>query len=106
MLAYPETTRRWQFRLLVGLIFLSLVQDVLWFVLNRDIEDDEDDGGLEKTVKGFSRTMSFVSFIWRVSLNTDNYFLVKFTLTASFCISICLTYNVCFDLLLYSLFWQ
>ena len=67
MLSYPETTRRWQFRMLVGLIFLSLVQDVLWFVLNRDVEDDEDDGGLERSVKSFSRTMSFVSFVWRVS---------------------------------------
>ena len=44
MLSYPETTRRSQFRMLVGLIFLSLVQDVLWFVLNRDVEDDEDRG--------------------------------------------------------------
>lgn len=67
MLSYPENTRRWQFRMLVGLIFLSLVQDVFWFVLNRDVEDDEDDGGLERSVKGFSRTMSFVSFVWRVS---------------------------------------
>ena len=67
MLSYPETTRRWQFRMLVGLIFLSLVQDVLWFVLNRDVEDDEDDGGLERSVKSFSRTMSFISFVWRVS---------------------------------------
>ena len=68
MLSYPEFTRRWQFRSLVALIFISLVQDVFWFVLNRDIEDDEDDGGLERGVKSFSRTMSFVSFVWRVSV--------------------------------------
>lgn len=56
------------FRMLVLLIFVSLVQDVFWFVWNRDIDDDEDDGGLERTVKSFSRTMSFVSFFWRVSI--------------------------------------
>ena len=54
--------------MLVALIFLSIVQDVFWFVLNRDTEDDEDDGGLERGVKSFSRAMSFVSFVWRVSL--------------------------------------
>ena len=84
MLSYPETTRRWQFRMLVGLIFLSLVQDVLWFVLNRDVEDDEDDGGLERSVKSFSRTMSFVSFVWRVSsdfgscIGNDIFLLTRF----------------------------
>ena len=67
MLSYPENTRRYQFRMLVALIFLSIVQDVFWFALNRDTEDDEDDGGLERGVKSFSRTMSFVSFVWRVS---------------------------------------
>ena len=54
--------------MLVALIFLYIVQDVFWFVLNRDVEDDEDDGGLERGVKSFSRAMSFVSFVWRVSL--------------------------------------
>jgi len=67
MLSYPESTRRKQFRMLVGLIGLSIVQDVLWFILNRDTEDDEDDGGLERGVKSFARTLSFVSLVWRVS---------------------------------------
>ena len=69
MLSYPENTRRNQFRMLVALIFVSIVQDVFWFVMNRDVEDDEDDGGLERGVKSFSRTMSFVSFAWRVSVD-------------------------------------
>lgn len=68
MLSFPENTRRAMFRMLVLLIFVSLVQDVFWFVWNRDIDDDEDDGGLERTVKSFSRTMSFVSFFWRFVL--------------------------------------
>jgi len=66
MLSYPESTRRKQFRMLVGLIGLSIVQDVLWFILNRDTEDDEDDGGLERGVKSFARTLSFVSLVWRI----------------------------------------
>ena len=36
-------------------------------MLNRDTEDDEDDGGLERGIKQFSRTLSFVSMVWRVS---------------------------------------
>lgn len=68
MLAYSETTRRKQFRMLVLLIGVSIVQDLLWFVLNRDTEDDEDDGGLERGIKSFSRTMSYISFIWRILL--------------------------------------
>jgi len=77
MLAYSETTRRKQFRMLVLLIGVSIVQDLLWFVLNRDTEDDEDDGGLERGIKSFSRTMSYISFIWRVSkLNAGLYMLI------------------------------
>lgn len=77
MLAYSETTRRKQFRMLVLLIGVSIVQDLLWFVLNRDTEDDEDDGGLERGIKSFSRTMSYISFIWRVSkLNESLYMLI------------------------------
>jgi len=68
MLSYPENTRRAQFRALVGLIFISLIQDVFWFTLNNDVNDDEDDGGMEKKVKSFSRWMSFVSFAWRFLL--------------------------------------
>ena len=67
MLTYPRNVRRWQFRMLVAMIFLSIGQDLLWFALNRDVEDDDDDGGVEHSVKSFSRKMSYVSFIWRVS---------------------------------------
>ena len=67
MLMFSENTRRYQFRMVVLLIILSIVQDVFWFMLNRDTEDDEDDGGLERGVKSFSRILSFVSLVWRVS---------------------------------------
>ena len=66
-LSYPESIRRSQFRSLVLLIALSIVQDVLWLLLNRDTEDDEDDGGLERGVKKFARNASYVSLGWRVS---------------------------------------
>ena len=52
----------------MALIGISILQDVLWFLLNRDDEDDEDDGGRERTIKQFSRTMSYVSFLWRILL--------------------------------------
>ena len=58
--------------MVVLLIMLSIVQDVFWFMLNRDTEDDEDDGGLERGVKSFSRILSFVSLVWRVSSSLVN----------------------------------
>ena len=81
MLSFPENTRRYQFRMLVGLIFISIIQDAFWFVLNKDTEDDEDDGGMERGVKSFSRTMSFVSFAWRVSvIYIDSLYLISFAI--------------------------
>lgn len=55
--------------MLVLLIFVSIAQDILWLMLNRDTEDDDDDGGVERSVKSFSRKMSYVSLIWRVLLS-------------------------------------
>lgn len=67
-LTFPYTVRRSQFRMLVAMVFLSIGQDLLWFALNRDEDDDEDDGGVERSVKAFSRKMSYLSFIWRLGL--------------------------------------
>ena len=67
-LSYPEHVRRSQFRMLVLLIVVSLVYDLLWLLVNRDVEDDEDDGGRERKIKQFSRNLSYVSFVWRVLL--------------------------------------
>ena len=64
-LSYPENVRKWQFRMLVLFCVLSIAQDVFWFVLNRDVDDDEDDGGVEHSVKSFARKVSYLSFIWR-----------------------------------------
>ena len=69
-LSFPENVRRYQFRMLVLLIFISVGQDALWFIVNRDVEDDDDDGGVERGVKQFARKASYVSFAWRVSTST------------------------------------
>ena len=37
-LSFPENVRRYQFRMLVALIFISIGQDVLWFIVNRDVD--------------------------------------------------------------------
>ena len=63
---FPESVRRWRFRQLVALIAVSLIYDIVWFIINRDAEDDE--GGLEYNVRRFSRIISYVSFFWRILL--------------------------------------
>jgi len=52
--------------MLVLLIGVSICQDGLWFILNRDAEDDDDDGGVERSVKSFARKVSYISFAWRI----------------------------------------
>ena len=69
LLTFKDDVRRAQFRMLVLLIFVSMAQDILWLMVNRDTEDDDDDGGVERSVKSFSRKMSYVSLVWRVSIN-------------------------------------
>ena len=64
----PEYVRRQHFRGLVGLAIFSLCQDGAWFILNRDLDDDDEDGGVERGVKGFARKMSYLSFACRVSI--------------------------------------
>ena len=83
----PEYVRRRHFRGLVGLAIFSLAQDAAWFVMNRGIDNDEEDGGVERGIEGFSRKMSYLSFACRVStianliLKSIIHFLI-----ASFCL--------------------
>ena len=63
----PEFIRRKHFRWLVGLAIFLLVQDSAWFVMNRGIDNDEEDGGVERGIEGFSRKLSYLSFACRVS---------------------------------------
>lgn len=62
---FPELIRRSRFRQLVALFGISLGYDIAWFLLNRDV-DDEDSGGIEVNIRKFSRYISYVSFIWRI----------------------------------------
>ena len=65
---FPESLRRWRFRQLVALFGVCTIYDIVWFILNRDVEDD-DSGGLERNVRTFSRYISYVSFFWRILLS-------------------------------------
>lgn len=51
--------------MLVMAIFLSLIIDLLWFYIS-DLSSDADDGGIERSVKNFSRYMSYFSFFFRI----------------------------------------
>lgn len=65
LLTMPNIARRKEFRMVVLLIFMSIVYDVLWFMINNDVDDD-DDGGVEKGVKRFARNISYISFVWKI----------------------------------------
>ena len=51
--------------MLVLMIFVSIVADLIWFYIN-DLSSDVDDGGMEKSVRSFSLTMSYFSFFFRI----------------------------------------
>ena len=53
--------------MVVLFIFVSIAYDIAWFVINNDAEDD-DDGGVERGVKRFARNISYISFVWKVSV--------------------------------------
>ena len=65
---FPQTVRRRMFRGMVGLLAMSLIYDVVWYLINRDLEEDES-GGVERQIKDFSLKVSYVSFAFRVSTN-------------------------------------
>ena len=51
--------------MLVLMIFVSIVADLFWFYIS-DLSSDVDDGGMEKSVRSFSLTMSYFSFFFRI----------------------------------------
>ena len=56
------------FRVLVAGIIVSGAYDILWFLL-RSTEvsaDDDEDGGIEKSIRRFSLTMAVVSLLLKV----------------------------------------
>lgn len=64
---YPENVRRQSFRQLVALFAISLFYDIVWLIVNRDLEED-DSGGVEQNIKRFSTNVSYISFAFRVSI--------------------------------------
>ncbi len=67
MLGNTARVKRVTFRMLVLGIFLSLLYDIFFFLLNSQGGDQNYDGGVEKGVRNFSLTMSYISFFFRVS---------------------------------------
>ena len=65
MLMNTDKISRWTFRLLVLGIFVSLLYDLLWFMI-KDHSKQAGDGGLEDSVRSFSLTMAYISFFFRV----------------------------------------
>ena len=66
VLHFPQTIKRSTFRALVILILLSWAQDFLYlFIFTSAADEDEEDGGMEYTVRRFSRIFSYISFIFR-----------------------------------------
>lgn len=79
MTAYPNNIRFKQFRLLMFFTLLSWVYDAIWLLLiNSKADEDEQDGGVESTVRGFALLFAYISLafkvivfavIWKVSVN-------------------------------------
>ena len=65
MILNTDKIKRWTFRALVLGIFLSLLYDLFWFMM-QDVSNDTSDGGLQKTVKNFPLMMSYFSFFFRI----------------------------------------
>ena len=68
MLLNTDRIKKWTFRALVFGIFISLAYDLFWFLFIQDFNADQSDGGVEKAVKGFSLSVSYLSFFFRVRL--------------------------------------
>lgn len=69
ILQYPEDFRRASFRGLVLMLFVSVIYDVLWFHMTDDLNDDSD-GGVERGIKQFALSVSYLGFIWKVSISS------------------------------------
>ena len=78
MMFNTDKITRTTFRGLVYAIFFSLFYDLIWFMLKHgEYSDDlKSDGGVERRVRNFSLTMSYLSFIVRV-LNTLLLFIIN-----------------------------
>lgn len=69
MLVHTDNIKKWTFRILVLGIFISLLYDLFWFML-QDYSSDTSDGGVEKSVRNFSLSVAYFSFFFRVKINS------------------------------------
>lgn len=69
LLAHLNTVRPKYFRALVAGIILSLLVDLLWFWEKYRAysgDDDDEDGGMERSVRRFSLSMATISFFFKI----------------------------------------
>lgn len=67
MLSNTNRIKKWTFRVLVFGIFLSLIYDLIWFLLFNDINNDLEDGGVTKSIRIFSLLVAYLQFFFKVS---------------------------------------
>jgi len=68
MINDTEKIKKGTFRYLVVALFISFAYDVLWLLMSAgsyNVEETGSDGGLEKSIRKFSLTMSVISVIFR-----------------------------------------
>lgn len=76
MLFNTQTLTRTRFRMLVLGIFISLIYDIIWFLMKfREYSEDSKDDAMnqEKNVRRFSLMVSIISFILRVRIVNNMY---------------------------------
>lgn len=68
MINNTQSVKKWSFRILVLGIFLSLLYDLVWLLIFNDINNDVDDGGLEKPVRIFSLLVAYMQLFFKVRI--------------------------------------
>jgi hypothetical protein len=69
MINNTQNVKRWSFRILVLGIFLSLAYDLVWLLIFNDINNDVDDGGLERPVRIFSLLVAYMQLFFKVKFH-------------------------------------
>ena len=71
MLLDTDKIRKSTFRNLVLSLFASFVYDIFWLLVSTSAYNKDDtggDGGVEKGIRSFSLTMTFISVLFRVRI--------------------------------------
>ncbi len=68
MLSSPKDVKPTQFRYLVAGTILSFVYDIVWLLLRGPdmVGDDEEDGGMEASIRKFSLFMTIIGMVFKV----------------------------------------